>query len=66
MDEGIAGAERPNLGGIIIDAGHAVADFRETGGRDQANVPRADHRNLHRAAFSCVDSNSAIESGRWS
>jgi hypothetical protein len=39
--------QRGDLGGIDIDASDAIARSGETGARNQTDVSRADHRDVH-------------------
>ena len=46
VDRHAAGVERRDLARVDVEAQHVVADFREAGAGDEADVARADHRDL--------------------
>ncbi len=47
----LAGLQARELGGVVVDAHHVIAHFREAGARDQAHVSRADDCYSHPGSF---------------
>jgi hypothetical protein len=47
VDESVAGLEGGDFSLVVIDADHAVADLGEADSRDQADVTRANDRDLN-------------------
>ncbi len=47
IDWHLAGFQRLDLRGIVVDATDIVAEIRKTGARDQAHISRAHHSDLH-------------------
>jgi hypothetical protein len=46
-DRHLAALQRLDLAGVLVDAGHVVAEVGEAGAGDQAHIARADHRYAH-------------------
>ena len=46
-DRNTSGLQSLDLGGVLVDAGHRMAEIRETGAADKAHIARPDHRHLH-------------------
>ena len=52
-DRDLAALQPLDLGRILVDAGHLMAEVGETGPRDQAHIAGSDHRYAHgRSSFS--------------
>ncbi len=51
VDRDLAAAQGSDLVGHLVDADHVMAEFRETGARNQADIPRADHCDAHNLPF---------------
>ena len=47
VDRHAARVQHRDLRGVDVEAQHVVADLGETGAGDEADVPGADHRDLH-------------------
>ena len=47
VDRHDAAAKLPQLGFVLVDAGHVVAGLGETGSEHQAYIPRSDDGNFH-------------------
>ncbi len=48
IDRHAAGQDRIDLASVLIDAHDVMAEIGETGARYQADISRADHRDLHK------------------
>ncbi len=48
VDEGVAGLEREDFALVVIDTYDVVANFGEADSGHQANIARANHRDLYR------------------
>jgi hypothetical protein len=46
-DRDAAGLQALDLAGVLVDTGDRMAEVRKTGSADQADIARADHRDLH-------------------
>ncbi len=46
-DRNLAAVERCDLGGILVDADHVMAEIGETGAGNKPNIAGADHRHMH-------------------
>ena len=46
-DGNAAGLQGLDLAGILVDADHVMAEFRQAGAGHQADIARADHRDAH-------------------
>ena len=53
VDRQAARFQHGDLPLVLVDAGHVVAALGEAGARDQADVARADERDLH-LSYSCI------------
>ena len=47
VDRDLAALQALDLAGVLVDADHVVAEIGKAGAGDQADIARADHRNLH-------------------
>ena len=52
-DRDLAPVERLDLGRVLVDAAHVVAEIRKAGAGDQAHIARSDHRDTHRELPVC-------------
>ena len=47
VDRHLAARERADLFGVLVDAGHVVAEIGEAGPGNEADITGADHGNAH-------------------
>ena len=50
-DRHLAAPQRSDLAGVLVDAGHDMAEVGKAGAGDQADITRADHGNAHALAL---------------
>ena len=67
VDRHAAAVQGRDLGGVDVEAQHVIADFRETGAGDEADVTGADDRDLHAGVSSdaLMAASAARGSGAW-
>ena len=58
-DRNLAAGERRDLGGILVDADHVVAEIGETGAGNKPHIAGADHRHMH--GYPCSLSERSIK-----
>ena len=47
VDRHLAALQRRDLAGVLVDAGHVVAEIGEAGPGNEADIAGADHRDAH-------------------
>src|SRR5262249_10482632 len=50
IDRDLAGIERVNLAGVLVDAGDLMTKVGNAGPRNETDIARPDHRNSHEIA----------------
>ena len=51
VDRDLAAQQALDLRRVVVDADHDMTEIGETGSRHQADIARADHRDVHRSAL---------------